>query len=130
MYNIDGTTIGPPSLLPIDTTSDETVYNNIDDCINAAQSNSNELCSIASLIHSQQPQRKRRKTEDIKPVVFVRFNTRSHGKAKPTTLKALIDTGGSGSLVTTEYATKLKKLKDHTEQTVWTTPAGELKTSE
>ena len=71
---------------------------------------------------------KKQKTKDLKPIVYVRFNTRSKGKPKPVTLRALVDTGGSGCLVAAEYAKKLKIQKDKSSSTVWTTPAGPLRT--
>ena len=46
---------------------------------------------------------KKTKCGDLKPIVFIRFNTRM-GKAKPVTLKALLDSGGSGCLVSEKYA--------------------------
>ncbi len=117
---------------PSDTSNDDetsSIYNNLDECIDAAQSQSKDLFSIAKLVQSQKPF-KRQKTEDLKPIVFVRLNSRSSGKAKPITLKALVDTGGSSSLVTAKHVTKLKRLKDNNKKTVWTTPAGELHTTE
>jgi hypothetical protein len=66
------------------------------------------------------------KTEDLKPTVFVNVNTRQ-GKSKPVILRALLDSGGSGSLVTEQFTRKLK-LKTVKSDTVWTTPAGALNT--
>jgi hypothetical protein len=58
----------------------------------------------------------------------VRFNTRpKNATPKAVTLKALVDTGGSATLVCSKYANKLKTYTDQT--TVWTTPAGQLSTS-
>ena len=51
------------------------------------------------------------------------------GKAKPVTLKCLLDTGASGSLVKQEHAKKLRVKKLGGAKTIWTTPAGELGTS-
>jgi hypothetical protein len=42
--------------------------------------------------------------------VFVRFNT-SRGKPKPITIKVLLDSGASGSLICTKFAKKLKLKK-------------------
>ncbi len=105
--------------------------NHLDECIDAALSDSKDMFSIANLIRSQangQPV-KRQKTTDLRPITYVRFNTRAAGKPKPVTLRALLDSGGSGSLVTAEYAKKLKMKKSSEAETVWTTPAGELKTT-
>ena len=68
------------------------------------------------------------KVLDLKPIAFVRFNTRAAGKPKPVTLKALLDSGGSGTLVNKKFAKKLK-LKTSTSSTAWTTPAGVMKTT-
>ena len=61
-------------------------------------------------------------------MVYVRFNARQ-GKAKPILLKALLDSGASGSLVAKKHATKLRLKKLQGPKTIWTTPSGELKTS-
>ena len=67
-----------------------------------------DLFPIADLIQGRkQPEQKRPKTEDLKPIVFVNFNTRQ-GKSKPVILRALLDSGGSGSLVTERFTRKLK----------------------
>jgi hypothetical protein len=79
----------------------------LDECIDDARACSEEQFSITSLIRGHgKPKKKKRKLSDLKPIVYVRFNT-SLGKPKPVTLKALLDSGGSGSLVTQEYAKKL-----------------------
>jgi hypothetical protein len=60
--------------------------------------------------------------------VHVRFNI-SLEKPKPVTLKALLDSGGSGSLVTEKFARKLRLKKSSNSQTVWTTPGGAMQTT-
>ena len=102
-------------------------YNNLDECIDDAQQSSEELFSIINLVRGQPP-RKRQKTVDLKPIVYVRFNTRL-GKAKPITLRCLLDTGASGSLISKPHAKKLRMKKLGGVKTMWTTPAGELSTS-
>ena len=104
------------------------VYSTIDDCIDAAQQESDDLYSIINLVRGQPP-RKRQKTVDLKPIVYVRFNSRL-GKAKPITLRCLLDTGASGSLVELSHAKKLRMKKQGGAKTVWTTPAGELSTGQ
>ena len=42
------------------------------------------------------------KVVHLKPLAFVRLNTR-HGKPKPITIKALLDSGAAGSLITKEF---------------------------
>jgi len=102
-------------------------FNSLDECIDQATMQSPDLFSIANLIRGQPP-RKKSKTVDLKPIVFVRFNSRL-GKAKPITLKCLLDTGASGSLVAKQHAKKLRMKQLPGEQTVWTTPAGKLNTT-
>jgi len=46
-------------------------FSDLDDCID--QSYGTETFSIANLIRGRQP--KRQKTEDLRPIAFVRFNT-------------------------------------------------------
>ena len=100
----------------------------LDQCIDDARSKSSDLFSIAKLVRGQPP-RKKTKRENLKPIVFVRFNPRL-GKAKPITLKCLMDTGASGSLVAKKHATKLRlKRTTGDNNAVWTTPAGNLKTT-
>ena len=60
-------------------------------------------------------------------MAFVRFNTRL-GKAKPVTIRALLDSGASESLVLEKHTDKLRVKELKTKGTVWSTPAGELHT--
>jgi len=76
--------LDPPKEEDSMSRSSDQGFDGLDDCIN--QSHKSETFSIANLIRGRQP--KRQKTEDLRPVVFVRFNT-SLGKAKPVTIKAL-----------------------------------------
>ena len=104
-------------------------HSSLDECINDARNSSEEMFSITSLICGHgKPMKKKRKTCDLKPIVYVRFNT-SLGKPKPVTLRALLDSGGSGSLVTSKQAKKLCLMKSKSNQTVWMTPGGALQTS-
>jgi hypothetical protein len=82
----------------------EEVYMSLDQCIETAAAK--EFYSIASLIRSH-PQKKQ-KVKDVKPIAFARLNSRL-GKAKPITLKCLLDSGASGSLIAAKHATKLRK---------------------
>ena len=72
----------------------------LDEYIDSVMLQKGELAPLDNLIQGHtRPDRKRLKTEDLKPIVFVNFNT-GLGKAKPVILRALLDSGGSGSLVT------------------------------
>ena len=102
-------------------------YDELDTCLDEALQQSPDLFSIRALVRGQSP-RKKQKTEDLKPIVYVRFNTRM-GKAKPIVLKALLDSGASESLVLRKHAKKLRLKNLEGSKTLWTTPAGSLKTS-
>lgn len=106
-------------------------YESLDQFINTVSvSNEAETFALTDLVrgHVQRPQ-KRRKTTDEKPIVFVKFNTRSKGKPKIVTIRALLDSGGSGTLVDAKFAKKLKPLKGKSNGTVWTTPNGSFATT-
>ena len=107
---------------------EQPTYSTLDQCIDDARNNSDEMFSINSIIRGHRKPIKRQKIQDLKPIVFVRFNTR-HGKPKPVTLRALLDSGGSGTLVTEKYAKKLRTSTTSPSKTVWTTPGGTLSTS-
>jgi hypothetical protein len=107
---------------------DDNIYNSLDECLNDTMDQNGEMFPLSQVIHGRKrPARKRVKTEDLKPIVFVRLNTR-HGKAKAVTLRALLDSGGSGSLVTEQFTKKLRT-KVSSASTVWMTPGGALKTN-
>ena len=57
-------------------------------------------------------------------MTFIRFNSRL-GKAKPITLKCLLDTGASASIIAAKHANKLRLKSLPGKKTVWTTPGGE-----
>ena len=107
-----------------DSSMNEEVYRSLDECLDAY--------SLAEYIRSQQNPKKRQRTgycdKDMRPTTFIRFNTRL-GKPQPVTIKALLDSGASESLVKADYAKKLRVKRSPTTSTVWTTPAGELKTN-
>jgi len=65
-----------------------------------------EALSIAQLARGH-PTPKKVKVEDLKPIVFARFNVR-HGKAKSITIKCLLDTGASDSFVASKHGTHPK----------------------
>ena len=110
----------------LDDISDDEMKD-LDDSLEKAMEEGGELCSILDLIRGQRKPKKLQKTVDLKPIVFVRFATRRHGRLKPVTLRALLDSGGSGTLVKAEHATKLKRVKDQ-KPTSWQTCAGLMET--
>ncbi len=62
----------------------------------------------------------------MKPIAFVRFNTVTRlGKPKPITIKALLDSGASESVLKEEHCKKLRVNKDGN-GTTWSTPGGTL----
>ena len=125
--------------------STETNYSNFDDCLDEGVINSFETFEVNSILRDlhNRSQRlpseeeetnttrtstrasKRQKTVDLKPVAFVRFRT-SRGKPKPVMLKALFDSGATGTLIAKKHCKKLKTVATAKQQ--WSTPAGILTT--
>ena len=104
---------------------DEPELNTLDDVLNSKYNENDEVFSIAKFVRGQ-PQKKKQKTSDLRPVTFIRFNTR-RGKVKPVTLRALLDSGGSGCLINEKFTKKLK-LREISSKAKWNTPAGTLTT--
>ena len=97
---------------------------------------SGDLFPIANLIRDHKKKStstlderlpKKTKMEDLKPIVILRLNSWMV-KAKPVTIKALLDSGGSGSLVCQKFVNKLQAEKLPSNQT-WTTPGGQMTTT-
>ena len=105
------------------SSADEEEFQSLDECLDAY--------SLAQYIRSQHNKNKRQRVsytdEDLRPMAFVRLNT-SLGKPSPVTIRALLDSGASESLVTAKYVKKLRVKQAQTSTTVWTTPAGEMTT--
>ena len=90
-----------------------------------------EAFALGECIRSQTNPNKRQKVgssrEDTRPIAFIRLNIRQ-GKPKAVTLKALFDTGASESVITKEYAKKLRQ-RQNDKRVVWCTPGGDMTTN-
>ena len=102
------------------STCSEENYDSLDACLDAYHTH--------EYVQSQENKRRRVGTcdRDLRPMTFVRFNT-SKGKPKPVTVKCLLDSGASGSLINKKFTKKLRHKT--TSKTTWTTPAGDMTTS-
>ena len=102
--------------------SHDTSFSNLDECIDA--------CTIANIVHGHKSKRQRTDVldKDLRPITFVRFNT-SQGKMKPVTIRALLDSGASETLVCSKHAKKLRLKTSSNGKTTWSTPGGTLSTS-
>ena len=93
-----------------------------------------QCLDCAALNSVRSPSTKRQRTgnvpSDMRPIVFVRFLTRKGGRNVPVTLKALVDSGAAGSLVSKAYTKKLGAKKQANGKTTWSTPSGTLTTNE
>ena len=128
----DETRAYPPSLdlcavdsdeSSIGSTTSETHFRSLDEAIDSF--------ALGKYVRSQSNSNKRQRVDDVRtdlrPITFVRFNSRQ-GKPKPVTLRALLDSGGGGTLVTEKFAKKLRVRHSSAKQ-VWTTPSGSMTTS-
>ena len=99
-----------------------------DELLDCALVENGEVCSILDIIRGQESPIKKRKKSHLVPLTFVKFDTKSTGKGKPITIKALLDSGGSETVVSEKYATKLKRVKSTPMR--WSTPGGNMTTTE
>ena len=105
------------------------MHTNIDQCIDDTLTQNGEMHSIASLLQGRgKPPKTRRKTDGLKPIVYVQFNKQDKGRPKLVMLKALLDSGSSGTLVKRKHAKKFR-LQMATSAQQWTTAAGLMTTT-
>jgi Reverse transcriptase (RNA-dependent DNA polymerase) len=81
--------------------------------------------SVRGHPNPKKKQQTRNHESDLRPIAFIRFNTRV-GKAKRVMVKALLNSGASASFITEKYTKKLKKRQA---PQGWSTPGGELNTN-
>ena len=101
-------------------------YACLDDCIDEMFDCDTECYQIRSLLKG--PPKKKQKSLDLKPIAFVLLATREKGKPKPILVKALLDSGASGTLIAQKHVTKLNT-KSYASKTTWSTPAGSVNTT-
>ena len=105
-------------------------YNDLDQCINDSFSNlcKNNLFRRNIISGTQGRPPKRRRVDKIAPILFGRLNTRAKGKPKPKSVKILLDSGGSASIISKSLTSKLDKTRS--DKTDWKTVAGTFSTNE
>jgi hypothetical protein len=89
----------------------------------------NDMYAVTYVRMHNNPAKRRKISDedpDLRPIAFVRLNTRK-GKPKPITIRALLDSGGGGCLVNEKLVQKLNAKTTKATQ-VWTTPGGNLNT--
>jgi hypothetical protein len=88
-------------------------FESFDECLNFAVEQQVESNYSIKALLAGQPTIKRSKSEHLQPTVFIKLNSRASGKPKVITLKALLDTGASATILKMEHAKKLKVKVDH-----------------
>ena len=84
-----------------------------DELLDRALVENGEVCSILDIVRGQKSPIKKRKKSHLVPLTFVKFDTKSTGKGKPITIKALLDSGGSETVVSEKYARVLMDILCH-----------------
>ena len=109
---------------------DDSIHTNLDSVLDQAAANSEDLFSIAGLVHGHETRpNKMAKTKDVRPVTLVTLNSRK-GKPKPVTLTALLDSGGSGCLINAKHVKHLRVRRSQAAEVTWSTPAGNMTTNQ
>ena len=111
-------------------TMNSRTYDKLDEAIDDAWCHNKDMCSVTHVRTHNNPAKRRRVSADdpdLRPIAFVRLNTRK-GKPKPITVRALLDSGGGGCLVDEKRVQRLNVRKTKASQ-VWTTPNGNLSAS-
>ena len=84
---------------------DTETYDSLDQCLDA-HSLAKSIQSL-KVPNTNKRQRVGIAPADLRPMAFIRFNTQL-GKLKPVTIRALLDSGGSETIVTKELAKNLR----------------------
>ncbi len=107
------------------SSSEDDEFDSLDECLDAH--------SLAEHIRSQDNKNKRQRVgyveKDMRPLAFVRVNTKL-GKPEPVTIRALLDSGASESLIDKKFVKNLRIWTSSKSSIVWSTPAGEMKTQQ
>ena len=104
-------------------------FSSLDACLAEAQ-RERELYLLSTIRGSQTAgSNKRQKTNHLVPITFARVNQRGGRRQQVVTVKALLDSGGSGCLWKKSRARKLK-IKTQKSTTVFTTMSGSYECTE
>ena len=100
-------------------------FTSLDACLNyhIADRNDKECNLIGSI---RRPPKRPRTKDILTPILFGRMRTR-HGDPKPRTVKLLVDTGASGSIIHAKHVKNLRQKLD--KNTEWGTAAGTFTTN-
>jgi len=106
----------------------EHLFQSLDDCLNHWNMHDSFMLQKQLKRQGQGSPTKKRKTQNLVPIIFCRVKTQDNSD-QATTAKGLLDTGGSGCLVTRQLVKNLKTNR-HAAQTNFTTAAGNYTSNE